>query len=99
LPEDSLTRTTAETRRRMAEAVAWPAATELLAQLVELTAIVAADMRLKGDPRKIPRPEFLTRGDGAAGGGGAAGRRDGFKQAIGVLKASSRGNAFITAAA
>lgn len=75
-------------------------ATELLAQLVEISAVLAANMHLKGDPRKIPRPEFLTRGGGtaAAGEGGARRRPDGFKQAIGVLQATRRGDAFVTAA-
>lgn len=81
----------------MAETLAWPAATELLAQLVEITAVVAADMRLKGEPRKIPRPEFLTRSSHRDADG--AGRRDGYAHAVGVLKATSRGNAFITVAA
>jgi hypothetical protein len=87
----------ADDRRRLAENAAWPAATELLAQLVELTAVLAADMRLKGDPRKVPRPGFLAGRDQPrqlAPAEEAARRRDGFRQAIGVLKATSRGNVF-----
>lgn len=89
---------TADDRRRMAEAASWPVSTELLAQLVELTGVLAADMRLKGEPRKVPRPKHLTVGGRSDRDRSTAdGQQDGFKQAIGVLKSTSRGNVFVMA--
>lgn len=66
---------TAKDQVRAAQAAAWPAATELLAQLVELTAVLAADMRLKGQPRRVPRPGFLAGGGQDPARGADAGRR------------------------
>lgn len=85
LPDDALSRTTPEIRLQMAQAQAWDSQTELIAQLLEVTRIMAADMRTKGEPQKVERPEFLTRPPVRPGDRDAA-----FKQAISLLKATSR---------
>lgn len=62
------------------QAEAWGTQTELIAQLVELFAIKAAGMQTKGEPRRIERPEFLTRPQSQG---------DGFAHALNVLKSTA----------
>lgn len=85
LPDEALSRTTPETRLQNAQAKAWDANTELLAQLVDLTAILVADRRTKGEPYRVERPGFLTAPPAAPGDQSA-----GFAHAISVLKATAR---------
>lgn len=49
----------ARTRRAADDRVWWGFTEELLAQLVELTSIVAADKRIT-EPRQVPRPGSAT---------------------------------------
>lgn len=69
----------------MAQAEAWSPLTELTAQLLEVTRIVAADMRLKGEPQKVERPAFLTSPAVTPGNRDAA-----FKHAINELRRTAR---------
>lgn len=96
LPDDSLTRTTPQTRQQAAQAKAWDSTAELLAQLVDLTAILAADRRIQGDPPKVPRPDWIRRGPAQRGQRAAGPGQDGYAHAIGVLRASAR-NSYVTA--
>ncbi len=57
LPRDALVRTPAEERGREP----WTAYHELLAQLIELTSVTAADHRIK-KPLKVPRPQQVKAG-------------------------------------
>lgn len=52
LPRDALVRTPAEERGRDP----WTAELELMAQLIEVTSVIAAEHRLK-KPHKVPRPK------------------------------------------
>ena len=72
----------------MAESTVWSTHTELLAQAVDLLAVLAAEHRLRGTPPQVPRPDFITRRH--RGAPTPEGRRDGFRHAIDVLKSSSR---------
>jgi hypothetical protein len=63
--------------------------TELLAQLIDMTAIRASEMKLTltgGQPPKVERPEFLTRPAATTGDRSAE-----LARAVGVLKGSARG--------
>jgi hypothetical protein len=100
LPDDCLTRTTPETRRRAAELDAWDTETELLAKLVDLASIMAARHVLTGEPPRVPRPDWLGRPAAGPHRGGQPGPAspDGYAQAINVLRASSK-NTFVMPAA
>lgn len=91
LPDDALVRTTPEQRSQEK----WTVEMELLAQVVEEVSVLASDRRRK-KPVQVPRPDHLTR----------KGRPDrpaednvvsmaGYKHAIGVLGASSKGRATV----
>lgn len=70
--------------------------TELIAQAVDMLAIIAAERKIKGDPPRVKRPDFLTGGTS----GRPRGRMDrrsreqarqaGFTHAVNVLKGSAR---------
>jgi hypothetical protein len=65
-------------RRQLAQAAAWTNDTELLAKLVEVVSVLAAEQRIR-KPIDIPRPEWLRRGNA----------RDGFAHAANVMKANA----------
>lgn len=63
--EESLVRTTPELRRRLREMRLWTNDTELLAQILEMTSVMASRMQLR-KPVDVPRPEWM-RPSGSAG--------------------------------
>ena len=104
LPDDALSRTTPEIRLQAAQARAWDTSTELLAQLVDLVGVMAADKRIQGDPQRIPRPDWIGAGAQQDGRPGQRARpggpgRDGYAHALGVLRRSTSKNTDVTAAA
>jgi hypothetical protein len=85
---------------QVAQSQAWDISTELIAQAVDLLAVLAADKRTKGDPHRVPRPDYLggaksSTWRGPAGGQQGGPPRDPYKQAIDVLRSTSRA-AYVT---
>jgi hypothetical protein len=78
--EEALLNTTTDQKREGK----WDLHHELLAQLIEVASVPAAQMQLD-KPVKVPRPDSVGHGADAAREGSTAGMR----HAIGVLKASA----------